>query len=371
VIRVVHVVVAGEIGGAERMLVDLARGGGEAAEAGHAVALLTPSQALRRLLLDAGLRVHDRGPVHEGPLPFLWRSFAPPDVAWLARVLRDEGAGVAHLHTFASQVLGTRAALRARVPVVRTEHSTRVYDDASCWPFSRWSLARVDAAVAVSEHVRVVALARAPWAAERMTVVPNGVDTARFAPGPVGPKGDGFVFTLVGRLEPRKGVDRAIQAMTGVPGATLDVVGDGGARAALEAKARALAVAERVRFHGYVEDVRPLLARAHAALCTSRAEGLGVALLEAMAMGLPVVGFAVGGVPEIVADGATGLLCPADDVDALMATMKRATGQRARLESMGDAARKRVVERFSVESMRAGYAAVYSKVADRGNHRAR
>jgi glycosyltransferase involved in cell wall biosynthesis len=386
VIRVVHVVVAGEIGGAERMLIELAKGGGEGeatgggraeptgggraeptggGEAGatHAVALFTPSQALRRLLLDAGLRVHDRGPAREGPLPFLWRSLAPPDVAWLARVLRDERASVVHLHTFASQVLGTRAALRAGVPVVRTEHSTRVYDDASCWPFSRWSLARVDAAVAVSQHVRAVALARAPWAAGCMTVVPNGVDTARFAPGPAGPKGDGFVFTLVGRLEPRKGVDRAIQAMTGVPGATLDVVGDGEARAALEAQARALGVADRVRFHGYVEDVRPLLAGSRAALCTSRAEGLGVALLEAMAVGLPVVGFAVGGVPEIVVDGETGLLCPAEDVGALMAAMRSATGQPAHMESMGGAARKRVVERFSVESMRAGYAAVYGKIA--------
>jgi glycosyltransferase involved in cell wall biosynthesis len=361
VIRVVHVVVAGEIGGAERMLVDLASRG-DASRSAHSVALFTPSDALRRLLRDAGLRVRDRGGVREGPLPFLWRSLAPPDVAWLTRVLRDEEAGVAHLHTFASQVLGTRAARRAGVRVVRTEHSTRVYDDATCWPFSRWSLARADAAVAVSEHVRAVALARAPWAAGRMTVLPNGVDTARFAPHEA-PKGDGFVFALVGRLEPRKGVDRALLGLAGVPGASLDVVGDGEDREALEAEARSLGVADRVRFHGYIEDVRPLLARAHAVLCVSRAEGLGVSLLEAMAMGVPVVGFAVGGVPEIVVDGETGLLCRADDVAALTAAMDRATRLGPTLVAMGAAARRRAVERFSVEGMRAGYDAVYGAVA--------
>jgi glycosyltransferase involved in cell wall biosynthesis len=363
VIRVVHVVVAGEIGGAERMLVDLASGVGRAG-AEHAIALFTPSDALRRLFRDTGLRLHDRGRVREGPLPFLWRSLGPRDVAWLACVLREERAEVAHLHTFASQVVGTRAARRAGARLVRTEHSTRAYDDPSCWPFSRWSLARADAAVAVSGHVRAVALARAPWAAERMTVVSNGVDTARFRPRE-GPKGDGFVFTIVGRLEPRKGVDRAIEAMTNVPGATLDVVGDGEARETLEAQARALGVGHRVHFHGYVEDVRPLLARAHAVLCTSRSEGLGVALLEAMAMGLPVVGFAVGGVPEIVVDQKTGLLCSADDVGALTATMRRASVLGAMLDALGSSGRRRVVERFSVESTRAGYAAVYAKLGQR------
>ena len=357
--RVVHVVVAGEIGGAERMLVELASRGGQSAA--HSIALLTPNDALRRLFRDSGLRVHDRGAVREGPLPFLWRSLGPTDVAWLARILRDEDAGVAHLHTFASQVLGTRAARRTGARVVRTEHSTRVYDDATCWPFSRWSLARADASVAVSEHVRRVGLARAPWAADRMTVVPNGVDTAHFAPEDGG-RPDGFVFVVVGRLDPRKGIDRAIEAMTAVPGTRLDIVGDGEERDALEAQARALGVADRVRFHGYVEDIRPLLARAHAALCVSRSEGLGIAFLEAMAMGLPVVGFAVGGVPEIVLDGDTGLLCPANDLFALTATMRTATTMRTTLADMGASARRRVVERFSVEAMVSGYATVYAKL---------
>jgi glycosyltransferase involved in cell wall biosynthesis len=360
VTRVVHVVVAGEIGGAERMLVDLASAEGAGVE--HAVALLTPNDALRRMLRDTGLRVHDRGPVREGPLPFLWRSLGPRDVAWIARVLRDEGARVAHLHTFGSQVVGTRAALRAGARVLRTEHSTRVYDDPSCWPFSRWSLARADACVAVSDHVRAVAAARAPWAAPKVRVVHNGVDVERFAPRGE-PKADAFTFALVGRLERRKGVDLALQALARVPGARLEVVGDGEERATLERTARDLALGDRARFHGYLADARPLLARSHAALCASRDEGLGIALLEAMATGLPVIGFRVGGVPEIVEDGATGVLCASGDVDALAAVMRETTRGRDRLAAMGAAASTRVRQRFSVAAMRAGYAAVYAEVA--------
>jgi glycosyltransferase involved in cell wall biosynthesis len=358
VTRVVHVVVAGEIGGAERMLVELAS---REHSAEHVIALFTPSDGLRHLLRRAGLQVHDRGRVREGPLPFLWRSLGAQDVAWLVRVLHDEGAGVVHLHTFASQVLGTRAARRAGLRVVRTEHSTRVYDDPSCWPFSRWSLARTDAAVAVSEHVRAVALARAPWAADRMTVIPNGVDADHFAPRQ-GPAPAGFVFAVVGRLETRKGIDRAIDAIASVPGARLEIIGDGAERGALESLARRRGVAERVRFHGYVDDTRPVLSRARAVLCTSRSEGLGIALLEGMAMGLPVVGFAVGGVPEIVRDGETGLLCPPDDAGALAEKMRRATTLGSTLETMGAAARARVVEHFSVEAMCAGYARVYARL---------
>ncbi len=353
--RVVHVVVAGEIGGAERMLVELASG-----QDSHAIALLTPNPALARLFTDAGLRVHDRSGVREGPLPYLWRSLGSSDVGWITEILQAERAAVAHLHTFASQVVGTRAAMHAGACVVRTEHSTRAYDDPSCWPFSRWSLRRADGCVAVSEHVRARALARAPWAAPKMRVVYNGVDVLRFSPAGTPP--GVFRFALVGRLEPRKGVDLAIDALARVPGAHLDVVGDGPARSALRRHAGARGVHDRTVFHGYVEDPRPLLARASAVLCSSRAEGLGISLIEGMAMAKPVVGFAVGGVVEVVEDGRMGLLAEAHDAEALAARMREAMSARTKLDEWGKAARARVVERFSARAMREDYARAYDDV---------
>jgi glycosyltransferase involved in cell wall biosynthesis len=366
---VVHVVVAGEVGGAERMLVDLARTAGTGApRRKHSIALLTPSDRLRALFRDAGLELDDRGPVRESPLSYLARSFGARDAEWIAGVVRKRGAKIVHLHTFGSQVVGTRGARRAGARVVRTEHSTRVYDDPSCWPFSRWSLARVDAVVAISEHVASVARAKAPWAEGKLRVVPNGVDAEYFAPrAGAGARtrtsastgAEALRFVALGRLDRRKGLDVAFAALARVPGAVLDVVGDGDERAALVAEAARLGVSDRVRFLGWVDDVRSAIAEADVALSSARAEGLGIALLEAMAMERTVVALPTGGVPEIVADGATGWLAHGHGAEALARVMQDAVERRDEVRARSVRARASVVARFSIEAMRRGYDAVY------------
>jgi glycosyltransferase involved in cell wall biosynthesis len=343
------------------MLADLASHPAETG-AEHSIAVLSPSPALAALFRRRSIRVHDPGPVAEGTLPFLRTSFGRRRVAWLSSVLRREGARVVHLHTFASQVLGTRAALEAGARVLRTEHSTRVFDDPSCWPFSRWSLARTNASVAVSEHVLERAATRAGWARGRMRVVPNGVDLAHFAPRPEPPRGT-FTFGVVGRLEPRKGVDLAIRAVARVPGVKLEVIGDGLERPSLEALAGALRVGDRVAFRGFLEDTRPAVERCHAVLCSSRSEGLGIALLEAMAMQRTVVGFRVGGVAEIVQHGRTGLLVDEGDLDALVRAMSEAADAPGRTLELGRSAREHVSSRFSTDVMCAGYARAYGELA--------
>ena len=241
--RVVHVVVAGDIGGAERLLVDLATRP-DATRADHSVALMTPNRALARLFVDAGLRVHDRGAVRENPLAYLWRSLGPLDVAWLERILRQERATVAHLHTFASHVVGTRAARRAGVPIVRTEHHVAYFDDPSCSPFTRWSIGKVDAVVAISDYVRRFVEQTEPRVARKLHTVRNGVDTAYFAAQGAPPDASApFTFVVACRLEAWKGVDLVVDAMAHVDGARLDVVGDGSQRERLEARALSLGVA--------------------------------------------------------------------------------------------------------------------------------
>jgi glycosyltransferase involved in cell wall biosynthesis len=370
--KVVHVVVAGEVGGAERMLVDLAAHP-ELSGADHVIALMTPNPRLSRLLEASGLDVRDRGVVRENVASFLWRSLGPSDAAWLTDVLRSERADIVHLHTFGSQVIGTRAALRAGARVLRTEHSSRVYTDASCWPFSRWSLGRADRVVAISHHIQSVVLSRAPFARERLVLVSNGVDTSRFAPrhglARDGQARHGFAFALVGRLERRKGVDLALEALARLGShsaeATLDVVGHGYQRAALERQAAALGIASRVRFHGHVDDTRDVLARADAALCSSREEGLGIALLEAMAMQRPVVAFAVGGVPEFVKDEETGWLARARTSEALAARMQDAMADADRRRALGRAARAAVVASYSMQAMCDGYREAYASLMAR------
>ncbi len=355
---VVHVVAAGEVGGAERMLADLSSGDGAGVR--HVVAVLSPGDQPARFFRSASLRVHERRHA-DGPLPFLRQAVGPSEVAWLVGVLRAEGAALAHLHTFASQVVGTRAAREVSIPILRTEHSTRAFVDSTCWPFARWSLARASMSVAVSRHVRDVAAARAPWASPRLRIVRNGVDASRFAPRPF-PPADALRLALVGRLEPRKGVDLALRAVSRVPGARLDVIGDGPLRPALERLAHRLQVSDRTAFRGFLDDVAPPIAGCHAVLCTSRSEGLGIALLEGMALERPVLGFAVGGVPEVAGAEGAHLLAPEGDLDALVASLLRAASDPAALGRPGVLARERVARCFSLGAMRAGYADAYARL---------
>ncbi len=360
--RVVHVVVAGDIGGAERLLVDLASRPVESA-ASHAVALMTPNPKLLALFTSAGLRVLDRGRVHENPLAYLWRSLGPSDVAWLTQVLRDERATVAHLHTFASHVIGTRAARRAGVRTLRTEHHVDYFVDPSCSPFTRWSLRRTDCVVAISDYVRDFVARTAPYAASKMRVVRNGVDADYFAHR-VGatPALAPFTFAVVCRLEPWKQVHLVVEAMREVPGARLDIVGDGSARVSLEAQVRALGLTERVRFLGYQRDPRDALAAADVAINSSRDEPLGLSVLEAEAIGRPVIAFAGGGIPEIVKDAETGWLVRDRTAGALAAAMRDASGDRDRARRMGAAARRFVDACCRIEAMCDGYGRAYASL---------
>lgn len=362
---VVHVVVAGEVGGAERMLVDLASG---ATSRRHAVALFTPNDRLRALFRDARLTVHDRGAVREDPVSYLMRSLGPADVRWLGGVLAKERAAVVHLHTFGSQVLGTRAALRAGLPVVRTEHSTRVYDDPSCWPFSRWSLKRTARAVCISAHVRDVAVAKARWVAARAVVVPNGIDVERFAAAPLpAPMTNGHLRALaLGRLDRRKGLDVLLAAVAKTPNVDLEIVGDGPEKDALVALAARLGVAARVRFTGYVDDVRDAIARADVLVSSARTEGLGVALLEGMAMGRPVVALPTGGIPEFVEDGRTGWLAARGGDEAAQLARALESARTSDRAPRAAEARARVVERFSRAAMRDGYERIYEAAISEG-----
>jgi glycosyltransferase involved in cell wall biosynthesis len=362
-LRIVHVVVAGDIGGAERLLVDLASRP-EASGADHTVALMTPNERLAAYFSGAGLRVVDRGRVRENAAAYLWRSLGPRDVAWLTDVLRAERADVTHLHTFASHVVGLRAARRAGVPVMRTEHHVQYFVDLDTRFFTRWSLDRVDAAVAISDYVASFVASIAPRVAPRLHVVRNGVDADYFAPRP-SPLADSdpFTFAVVCRLEPWKGVDLVVDALREVPGARLDVIGDGSDRAALEARARASGLEGRVRFLGYRKDPRDAFAACDAAINSSRDEPLGLSVLEAQAMGRPVLAFAGGGIPEVVRDGETGWLVRERTVAALAAAMCDAASDRPRARLRGEAARAFVDREHRVERMCEGYGRVYAALA--------
>jgi glycosyltransferase involved in cell wall biosynthesis len=357
--RVMHVVVAGDIGGAERLLVEIARRPDDS-EADHEIALMTPNRTLAAYFQDAGLVVHDRGHARENPLAYLVRSLGPFDVAWLGALLVSRRIDVVHTHTFASHVLGTRAARRANKPQLRTEHHVSHYFDPSCSVFTRWAAARTDRLVAVSDYVKRSIVQAAPNLAERMSVVRNGLDTSYWAP--YSPPAPEFSLAIVCRLTRWKRVHLAI-AGAALAGAELVVIGDGEDRGRLESIARSSGGS--VRFVGYQADPRPFIAAASAVLSTSEQEPLGLSVLEALAMERPVIAVAEGGVPEIVQDGETGLLVRHATPDALAVAITRAREARAWFDAMGPRARRFAVDACSIEAMCQRYGGHYRELKDR------
>jgi glycosyltransferase involved in cell wall biosynthesis len=167
---------------------------------------------------------------------------------------------------------------------------------------------------------------------------------------------------MLSRLESVKRVDLAIEALAHVPGAHLEISGDGSQRQALERLAKRIGVGDRVTFLGYRSDPREALARANALINCTREEGLPLAVLEAASMGRPTIAFAGGGIPETVRDDQTGWLAKNYSALAFASAMAKAAEDRGRTEQLGANARKLVVTLFDVDDMRRGYDAIYSEL---------
>ena len=209
-------------------------------------------------------------------------------------------------------------------------------------------------------------------------MIPSGVDTERFAPTAVDraaakralglPEGAPAIGT-VGRLEARKGTRTLIEALARLDGAIGDahlvVAGDGPLREELAGLAARLGVADRVRLLGNRDDVRDVLAALDVFALPSLTEGMSNALLEAMAMALPLVATAVGGNPEVVTDAEHGLLVPPGDPEPLARAIGRLLANREDGARMGAAARRRVEERYGARAMVRELEGVYAAVAAR------
>jgi glycosyltransferase involved in cell wall biosynthesis len=284
----------------------------------------------------------------------------------LVRLMRRERPGIVHTHTSKAGFIGRLAARLVRVPAVVHQPHGHIfygyYGPARTALYvmleriaARWS----DRLVMLTDRETEEHLELGIGRREQFVTVPSGVSTADLrarAPGreasrrALGVPPEAFVVAAVGRLVPVKGFDVLIEALpallAAVPGTQAIVVGDGPEQEALAALAERLHVRDRVRLHGPSADVVEILAGADVLAAPSRNEGMGRALVEAMALGVPVVGAAVGGIPTVVGDGEAGRLIPPDDPAAL-ATALIELGRDDRLRArLADAARDRA-EAFS------------------------
>ncbi|MFT3686255.1 MAG: glycosyltransferase family 4 protein [Phycisphaerales bacterium] len=186
-----------------------------------------------------------------------------------------------------------------------------------------------------------------------MSVVYNGVDTGWFSPG-LARVDDGVVrLVTVARLVPVKGLEHAIDAIGKLPHGVrskvrYEIVGDGELRALLQERIARAGLTETVTLRGALppDGVRDALRGADVFVFPSVNEGLGIAAIEAMACGLPVVGSRVGGIPEVVAEGQTGLLVPGCDSVAFADAIAQLVENAGERKAMGAAGRARACEVF-------------------------
>jgi glycosyltransferase involved in cell wall biosynthesis len=299
----------------------------------------------------------------------------------LQRRIHERRPDIVHTHLSKAGVLGRIAARRAKVPVVVHTYHGHIFEGYFRRPVARGfleiekRLARsTDALLAVSPEIRDQLLTLGIGKPSQWHVIPLGLEldhllanstTRPEARAALGLPSDRPIVGIVGRLVPIKAHHTFFQAASLIaqeePNALFVVAGDGELRGELERAGRA-ALGERIRFLGWVSDLPLLYAALDVAVLSSENEGTPVALIEAGAAGLPTVATSVGGVPDVIQDGTTGLLVPAKDQAALAgATVKLLTTPELR-RSIGLAARERVRDRYAAEVLVKNLAALYENL---------
>ena len=347
------------------------------------VANLLPVLAQR---FDVVVAAHGQGPLRDAasragvrfvPLRHVRRPISPwRDVLGLIelhRLCRRERPDVLHANSSKAGVLGCLAGRLAGVPIrIFTAHG---------WAFMAFSgtKARIylwvhrlirrlaTRIVCVAEQERALGLSVGACASGRTVVIYNGIDVG--AAIRATPHEEVPAIVTVGRLKAPKDHATLVRALARLDAGSFRaaLIGDGPDRPLVEAEIGQQGLEGAVALLGTRDDVPEQLAEADIFVLSSTSEGLPLSVIEAMAAGLPVVATAVGGVPELVVDGETGLLVPPRDAEALAQALDRLVRDRELRGRLGDAGRRRAEELFDLPPFRRAHLALYrSLLAERG-----
>ena len=370
--RVLHLQKAKGIGGSERHLLALLPALNARGVDTRMGVLVTGEgdrfvDALRRERVD--VTVHRAGP-HANPM------LAP----WLTAQVRSFRPDVVHTHLVHADVHGQLVAAALRVPGVSSVHDTaRFYQREPIRSAGRLVGRLAARRIAISEHVARFLRDTRLAPPNRIRVVHYGIDAAAWSTGTqererarerAGLSHDDVAVAIASRLVPGKGHEVLIEAFAGavhdVPGLRLLIAGTGPKEDALRTLAARRCPTGTTRFLGFVDDMRSFLAAADMLVFPTLpelSEGFGLAALEAMAAGLPVVASTVGSLPEVVDAGRTGLLAQPGSVDALREAITCLARDNALREQLGRNGLIRAREAFGLDAMVSRTLAVYEEVA--------
>lgn len=349
------------------------------AERGHEVHFITYQHPFRLPAFLPRIFFHEvdvvRYPLFEYP---------PYDLALAVRmheVVREHRLDILHAHyaiPHATSAWIAKEMLESDdidVRIITTLHGTDITlvgQDPSFQTLTKFSIERSDGLTAVSQFLKRETYNAFGCTGCAVEVIHNFVDPElydRSAHSPLlreqlGSNGDRAVIMHVSNFRPVKRVRDIVRIFARVRAerpAVLVMVGDGPERTSAEQEARDLGVQDDTYFLGKIDVVAPLLASADLFLLPSQSESFGLSALEALACGVPVVASRVGGIPEVVTDGVTGVLREAGDVDGMSAASLDILGDGARWERMSAAAAADARRRFSRDEMVARYEAFYER----------
>ncbi|WP_414481461.1 glycosyltransferase family 4 protein [Caldicoprobacter sp.] len=329
-------------------------------------------KAIMKELQDEGIEVY---PFH---LP---GEVQPPldaiKAVKIARIITEHGVDVLHCHGFKAGVVGRAGAILAGCPKVYTVHnfvlsSSHGFKSTMLSKLEKVLAKRTEGIIAVSRALKLELEQKCRIPSDKINVIYNGISLPPEGGGGnvrkrlgIGP--DAVVVGSVARLIPSKGIQHLLDAIPLIRGCCKNVsfmiVGTGPYEEALKMRAKALGVEGDVLFTGYVAPIWGYLDAMDIFVLPTLSEGLGISVLEAMAMGKPVVASNVGGIPEIVQHGGNGYLVPPGDAAALACAVIHLINNAHLRKVFGQKGRQRIVTSFSVERMVQATAQLLEKCA--------
>ncbi len=365
--KVLHIIHSLDIGGAERLVLNLCKLLKKNGRFTPQVCSLTDGGDLQDEFLNSGIEVFDLNK-DEG------FSFGLPSK--IKAIIEENGIDILHTHNTGPWIYGTLTKMISKVKLVHTEHSNVSVNERRRLLLEKWFSYFTDAIICDSHVVANFMITRQKINPEKVSVIWNGIDVDSFQ-SHKGVRlkeqaglGGKFIIGSVARLVPVKDHTTLISAFEivkkKIPNAHLLLVGDGPLRGELEKIIAQKGFAQDVFITGYLKDVRRFLSLIDVFVLSSLSEGLSLSLIEAMAAEKPIVATAVGGNPEVISHGKTGFLVqPRNPSEIASAILRLATDSSLR-HSFGIHGLKTAKEQFDLDMMVQRYQKIYKGLLHKG-----